>query len=40
MSDSYLVEEPDICDIDNKIIKDTFKEALFFINSLRSLSKK
>jgi hypothetical protein len=34
MFNSYLVKELDICDIDNKIIKNAFKEALSFINPL------
>ena len=37
ISNSYLVEEFNIRDIDNKIFKDAFKDALFFINSLGSL---
>ena len=39
MSDSYLVKELNIRDINNKIIKDAFKDALFFTNPLRSLPK-
>ena len=38
-SNSYLVKELDIHGIDNKIIKDTFKDALFFTNSLGFLLK-
>ena len=38
-SDSYLVEELDIRDVDDKIIKDAFKDALSFTNPLRSLPK-
>ena len=38
-SNSYLVKELNICDINNKIIKDTFKDALLFTNPLRPLSK-
>ena len=37
ISDSYLVKELDIHDINNKIIKDTFKEAFSFTNPLKSL---
>jgi len=37
---NYLVEEFNIYDIDNKIIKNTFKDALSFINLLKPLSKK
>ena len=37
MSNSYLVKEPNIRDINNKIIKDTFKDALSFTNPLESL---
>ena len=40
ISDSYLVEELDMRDINNKIIKDTFKDALSFTNPLRSLPKR
>ena len=40
MSNSYLVKDLNIRDIDNKIIKDAFKDALFFTNPLGSLSKK
>ena len=38
-SNSYLVEELDMRDIDDKIIKDTFKDTLFFINPLGFLPK-
>ena len=38
-SNSYLVKELNIRDIDNKIIKDTFKDALSFTNPLESLPK-
>ena len=33
-SNSYLVKELDIRDINNKIIKDAFKDALLFTNPL------
>ena len=36
-SNSYLVNELNIRDINNKIIKNAFKDALFFINFLKSL---
>jgi len=36
-SNSYLVEELNMRDIDNKIIEDAFKDALSFTNSLGSL---
>ena len=39
MSDSHLVKEPDICDIDNEIIEDAFKDTLSFTNPLESLSR-
>ena len=39
MSDSYLVKKLDICNINNKIIKDAFKETLSFINFLGFLFK-
>ena len=38
-SDSYLVEELDMRDVNNKIIKDAFKDALSFTNSLGPLPK-
>ena len=37
MSNSYLVEEPNIYNVDNKVIKDAFKDALSFTNPLGSL---
>ena len=37
ISNSYLVKELNTYNIDNKIIKDAFKDALSFINSLKSL---
>ena len=39
VSNSYSVKELNIHDIDNKIIKDAFKDTLFFINFLKSLPK-
>jgi len=36
-SNSYLVKELNIRDINNKIIKDAFKDALSFTNPLGSL---
>jgi len=39
ISNSYLVKELNIRDVDDKIIKDTFKDALSFINPLKSLPK-
>ena len=38
-SNSHLVKESDIYDINNKIIKDAFKDTFSFINPLKSLSK-
>ena len=38
-SDSYLVEELDMCNIDNKIIKNVFKDAFSFIDPLGFLFK-
>ena len=38
-SNSYLVKELNIRDINDKIIKDTFKDALSFTNPLESLPK-
>jgi len=38
-SNSYLVEKLDTRDINDKIIKDAFKDALSFTNSLESLSR-
>jgi hypothetical protein len=39
-SNSYLVEELDIRDIDNKIIKNAFKDTFSFTNLLKPLPKK
>jgi hypothetical protein len=39
ISNSYLVKELNIRNINNKIIKDAFKDALSFTNPLRSLPK-
>jgi len=39
ISNSYLVKKLNIRDINNKIIKDAFKDTLSFINSLRPLLK-
>ena len=39
MSNSYLVKELNIHDVDNKIIKDAFKDALSFTSLLESLLK-
>ena len=36
-SDSYLVKELNIRDINDEIIKDAFKDALSFTNPLKSL---
>ena len=38
-SNSYLVKELNIRDVNNKIIKDAFKDALSFTNPLESLPK-
>ena len=38
-SNSYLVKELNIYNVDNKIIKDAFKDALSFTNPLGSLPK-
>ena len=38
-SDSYLVKELNIRDINNKIIEDAFKDTLLFINLLGLLPK-
>ena len=38
-SNSYLVKELDIYDIDNEIIKDAFKDTLSFTNFLGLLPK-
>jgi len=37
---SYLVKEFNIRNIDDKIIKNTFKDTFFIINFLKSLPKK
>ena len=37
ISNSYLVKELNIRDINNKIFKDAFKDALSFTNPLKSL---
>ena len=39
MSNSYSVKELDIYNINNKIIKDAFKDTLSFINFLKPLPK-
>jgi hypothetical protein len=39
ISNSYLVKELNIRDVNNKIIKDAFKDALSFTNPLESLLK-
>ena len=39
ISNSYLVKELNIHNINDKIIKDAFKDALSFTNPLRSLPK-
>jgi len=39
ISNSYLVKELNIYNVNNKIIKDAFKDALFFTNPLESLSR-
>jgi hypothetical protein len=39
ISNSYLVKELNIRDINNKIIKNAFKDALSFTNPLESLPK-
>jgi len=36
-SDSYLVEKLNTRNVNNKIIKDAFKDALSFTNPLKSL---
>ena len=38
-SNSYLVKELDMHNINNKIIKDAFKDTLSFTNPLRPLPK-
>ena len=37
ISNSYLVKELNIYNVNNKIIKDAFKDALSFTSSLKSL---
>ena len=37
ISNSYLVKELNIYNINNKIIKDAFKDAISFTNPLESL---
>ena len=39
ISNSYLVKELNIRDVNDKIIKDAFKDALSFTNPLESLPK-
>ena len=39
VSDSYLIKELNIYNINNKIIKDTFKDILLFTNPLGPLPK-
>jgi len=39
ISDSHLVKELNIRDVDDKIIEDAFKDALSFIDFLGSLPK-
>ena len=39
VSNSYLVEELDMHNVDNKIIKDVFKDTLSFTDSLGLLFK-
>ena len=39
ISNSYLVKELNIRNISNKIIKDAFKDAFSFTNSLKYLPK-
>ena len=39
VSNSYLVKELNMRNINNKIIKDAFKNAFSFINFLKSLPK-
>ena len=38
-SDSFLVKELNMCNIDNEIIKDAFKDTLSFTNPLGFLPK-
>ena len=40
ISNSYLIKELNIHNIDNKIIKNTFKDAFSFTNPLKPLPKK
>ena len=40
ISNSYLVKELNIYNINDKIIKDAFKDALSFTNPLEYLSRK
>jgi len=37
ISNSYLIKELNIYNVNNKIIKDAFKDALSFTNPLESL---
>jgi hypothetical protein len=39
ISNSYLVKEPNIRNVNDKIIKDAFKDALSFTNPFKSLPK-
>ena len=39
MSNSYLVKDLNMRDVNDKIIKDAFKDALSFTNLLESLPK-
>ena len=38
-SNSYLVKELNIRNVNNKMVRDAFKDALSFTNSLKSLPK-
>ena len=38
-SDSYSVKELNMCDVNNKIIEDAFKDTLFFTDLLGFLFK-
>ena len=40
VSNSYLVKELNICNINNKIIKNAFKDTFFFTDPLGPLPKK
>ena len=40
ISNSYSVKELDIYNVNNKIIKDAFKDIFLFTNPLRPLPKK